>query len=140
MDELEQVVLIFAFKEESSLETAAAALADRDVTLALPGHDEVGRTLAERLDLATGVDEKKLAAGQAEQIAWHREQGDTHLLAVTVMAEQGRALRREMAKLGGEDIMAPRASVQANDVSFDPGMEADDPATPPGEDRIFGPN
>lgn len=142
MDELQQVYLIATFPDASTLLQAARALNMPANHLAVLGGDQSGAAaLAEELGVPTELnDDIPLDKEQATQLEWYVEKNERPLLAVEVMAVQGRDVRLRLTEMGGEMITAPLISDQANDAVFDPGMTSGDPDKPRDDDKIWGPN
>ncbi len=108
------------------------------------GNDASGaREAAEALGVSTTLDDDDLELDevQAVRLEWHLENDDRPMLAVNVMAEQGREVRLRLSEMGGEMLTAPTVSDQVADVSVDPGMvDTEEPHLPPNHDQIYAPN
>lgn len=142
MTESDLVYLIASFPDAARLRAAAEALDLPRERLVVLGSDGSGAdALAGELGVGDALHEEiHLDDAQRERLAWHREHRDEPLLAVEVMAEQGRDVRLQITEMGGRMLTAPDISTQANDVAYDPGMGSERPDLPPPEDRIFAPN
>lgn len=142
MEELEQVYLLASFPDEASLKRAAETIDLPVIHRAVLGGEGSGAAeIAASLELDGELEEDiDLPEVQAERLAWHLDNDARPILAVRVMAAEGREMNQRLSKLGGEILSAPEISAQANDVDYDPGMENDGSDQPPNEDRIFAPN
>ncbi|MGH2543687.1 MAG: hypothetical protein ACRDIB_12855 [Ardenticatenaceae bacterium] len=106
MEELDQIYLIASFPDAATLMRAARALNMAENHLVVLGNEASSAArAAEELGVHTKLDEAVLLdEGLKKRLQWHLEHNDPLLLAVNVMAAQGRDLRHRLQELGGEMI------------------------------------
>ncbi len=129
MDEGARVYLFASFRDTDSLKQAARALALPPERIAVLGSLESGAAqVAADLNVATKLrDDVELDRGQDEQLRWHLANDQRPLLAMVVMAVQGRDVRLRLTQMGAEMLGAPQVNPQENDLAMDPGMASDEP-------------
>jgi hypothetical protein len=130
MQETDEVYLIARFSNAAQLQQAAQSLLAADVAhnhlAVLGGGTNGAQNVAGSLGLQAELSKDiELDTATAERLRWHQERGDGPMLAVRVMAAQGRDIRHRLTQLGGDMLDAPNLDMQANDLDVDPGMPKD---------------
>ncbi|MDQ4075665.1 MAG: hypothetical protein M3220_05375 [Chloroflexota bacterium] len=138
MEESQLVYLIAAFPDLEGVERAVRMLRMPENRVSVLGDDQTAlEEVANRRGIRTALNEEiELDSAQAERLRWHLENRGQPLLAVAVLAEQGRDVRLRLQELGGQLIADPPVDLQAGDASVDPGMDADEPELPPHYGRL----
>lgn len=135
MEDYDEVYLIARFPDAARLQQAAQSLLGVDVAhnhMVVLGNGAAStQTLADALQVRSELNRDiKLDDATQERLRWHQERGDGPMLAVQVMAAQGRDIRLRLTKLGGDMLDAPNLDMQANDLDVDPGMPLEAPDQP----------
>lgn len=134
------VYLIFSFPDRQSLEQAVQALRVPANRISVLGSKQTDASaLASSLGANTEIDDEVgLAPGQNDRLNWYLENTTQPLLAVLVTAEEGRDIRLQVTRLGGEDITSGDTLEQASDVTIDAGTLSDRPHLP-GDEMAWTP-
>ncbi len=134
------VYLIFSFPDRTSLEQAVRALGvPANRISVLGGKQTDASALASSLGANSELDDEVgLAPGQDDRLNWYLENTSQPLLAVLVTAEEGRDIRLQVTRLGGEDITSGDTLEQASDVDVDEGTLSDRPHLP-GDEMAWTP-